>query len=188
MKICLCFGGPSDERNISAGSIKPWVTWLQAERTVELSVLFFDRACRARALPGVYYYTNTCEDFESQLAGSEALVVMPEPNRQSNSRVEAGRSPEVGPRLEVRDLRMSIRGWLILDQVSFSVAPGEIVGILGPNGSGKTSLMRCITGLWRPCSKGWNIPTHPVSITSVSMWAVVWSIRAFEKPSSASKP
>jgi D-alanine-D-alanine ligase len=66
-KICLCFGGPSEERNISAGSLKPWVTWLQAEDGVELTVLFFDRRRRAWVLPECYHYTNTCEDFESQL-------------------------------------------------------------------------------------------------------------------------
>jgi ABC-2 type transport system ATP-binding protein len=73
-----------------------------------------------------------------------------EPNRQSNSDLEAGRSPEAGSRLEVRDLSLSIGDRVILDEVGFSVASGEIVGILGPNGSGKTSLVRCITRLWRP--------------------------------------
>lgn len=67
-KICLCFGGPSEERNISAGSLKPWVTWLAAEAAVELTVLFFDRQREAWRLPPAYHYTNTCEDFESQLA------------------------------------------------------------------------------------------------------------------------
>jgi len=37
-----------------------------------------------------------------------------------------------------------------LREVSFEVAPGEFVGILGPSGAGKTTLFRCLTGLVRP--------------------------------------
>lgn len=73
MNVCLCFGGPSDERNISAGSIKPWITWLAGERSVPLSIVFFDREVRAWRLPAVYRFTNTCEDFESQLGPEDAL-------------------------------------------------------------------------------------------------------------------
>ncbi len=72
-KICLCFGGPSDERNISAGSIKPWVTWLHADGSIELVVVFFDRKAEAWVLPEAYYYTNTCEDFEGRLPGDSHL-------------------------------------------------------------------------------------------------------------------
>ena len=67
MKVLLFFGGPSEERDVSAGSIKPWVTYLQADPTAELTVVFVDRALRAYRLPPVYYYANTCADFESQL-------------------------------------------------------------------------------------------------------------------------
>ncbi|MCU0913563.1 MAG: ABC transporter ATP-binding protein [Planctomycetes bacterium] len=37
-----------------------------------------------------------------------------------------------------------------VEDVTFSIAPGEIFGYLGPNGSGKTTTIRCLMGLLRP--------------------------------------
>lgn len=54
------------------------------------------------------------------------------------------------PRIEIQGLGHNL-GWkTVLEDVSFSVDPGELVGILGPNGSGKSSLIRCLTGAWGP--------------------------------------
>jgi ABC-2 type transport system ATP-binding protein len=52
--------------------------------------------------------------------------------------------------LEVRHLSHSYFGLQVLWDVSFSLAPGEIVAYLGPNGSGKTTTIKIITGLVEP--------------------------------------
>ncbi|MGZ4572535.1 MAG: ABC transporter ATP-binding protein [Blastococcus sp.] len=51
--------------------------------------------------------------------------------------------------VEVRGLRKSYGATTAVRDVSFDVAPGEIVGLLGPNGSGKTTTVECLEGLRR---------------------------------------
>lgn len=54
------------------------------------------------------------------------------------------------PLLEVAGLTRSFGGLRAVDEVSLRVAAGEIVGLLGPNGSGKTTVLNLISGALRP--------------------------------------
>jgi branched-chain amino acid transport system ATP-binding protein len=54
--------------------------------------------------------------------------------------------------LEVRDVELRFGGITALAGVGLSIAEGETVAVIGPNGSGKTSLFNCITGLYKPTS------------------------------------
>jgi ABC-2 type transport system ATP-binding protein len=49
-----------------------------------------------------------------------------------------------------KDLTRRFGDFTAVDQVSFSVYPGEVVGYLGPNGSGKTTTIRMLLGLLKP--------------------------------------
>jgi ABC-type branched-subunit amino acid transport system ATPase component len=57
--------------------------------------------------------------------------------------VTAGRGPA---RLQVRDLVVAFGGLRAVDGVSFTAEPGAIVGLIGPNGSGKTTTLDAISG------------------------------------------
>jgi branched-chain amino acid transport system ATP-binding protein len=54
--------------------------------------------------------------------------------------------------LEVKDVCKYYGAIKAVDGVSFSVGPGEIVGVIGPNGSGKTTLFNSILGQIQPTS------------------------------------
>ena len=56
------------------------------------------------------------------------------------------------PVVEVENLNLIIEGRHILKDVSFQVNKGEIFTILGGSGSGKTTITKCIVGLFKPTS------------------------------------
>ena len=62
------------------------------------------------------------------------------------------------PMLEVKRLRKiyedASRTVEAIRDVSFSVAQGELVCIVGPSGAGKTTLLKCVAGLLAPTSGG----------------------------------
>jgi len=73
-------------------------------------------------------------------------------------RVRAGKPaavavrPMEAPLLAVDGVSKSFSGLRAVEGVSFTVAPGEIIGIIGPNGSGKTTLLNTLSGALRPSS------------------------------------
>lgn len=54
------------------------------------------------------------------------------------------------PILQVREVTKTFGGIIALNRLSFDLFEGEIVGIIGPNGSGKTTVVNCITGFLKP--------------------------------------
>ncbi|MBI2466243.1 MAG: ABC transporter ATP-binding protein [Candidatus Rokubacteria bacterium] len=56
----------------------------------------------------------------------------------------------MGGLLEVRDVSLNFGGITALAGVSVAIAEGETLAVIGPNGSGKTSLFNCVTGIYRP--------------------------------------
>jgi ABC-2 type transport system ATP-binding protein len=58
------------------------------------------------------------------------------------------------PLIEARDLAKAFGSRQVLEEVSFSVEPGEVFGLLGPNGAGKTTTMRLFLGLLSPDAGG----------------------------------
>src|SRR6185437_6690729 len=54
--------------------------------------------------------------------------------------------------IAIRNLTKRFGPILAVDDVSFSVARGEVLGFLGPNGAGKSTTMKVITGFLAPTS------------------------------------
>jgi len=58
-------------------------------------------------------------------------------------------SSEAQALLQLNGVQKRFGGLVVLNDVGFSVAPGEILGLVGPNGSGKTTTINVISGLFR---------------------------------------
>jgi ABC-2 type transport system ATP-binding protein len=54
------------------------------------------------------------------------------------------------PIIEIKNLTKKFKGKLILDNINLKIYPGEIFGLLGPNGCGKTTLIHLLLGTIEP--------------------------------------
>ena len=64
--------------------------------------------------------------------------------------------------IEAKGLSKRYGDIVAVDEVSFSVEPGEVVGFLGPNGAGKTTTMRMLTGFLPPTDGEAAIAGHDI--------------------------
>ncbi len=80
------------------------------------------------------------------------------------------------PLLKVEDLSKAFGGLQAVSGVSFQVEEGEILGLIGPNGSGKTTVLNLITGYLKPsggriwfCNENIvNLPCHHICRRGIS--------------------
>jgi ABC-2 type transport system ATP-binding protein len=71
------------------------------------------------------------------------------------------------PVLEVEGLAKRYDGLLAVSELTFSVSPGEILGLVGPNGAGKTTSLRCLAGILPPTEGRVRICGHDLSADPV---------------------
>jgi branched-chain amino acid transport system ATP-binding protein len=80
-------------------------------------------------------------------------------------------SPDSKPILTVSKVIKRFGGFHALDGLSFHVVPGEILGLVGPNGSGKTTAINVISGLYAP--DGGEVVLDDISIAGMASHKLV---------------
>ena len=65
--------------------------------------------------------------------------------------------------IELKNVTKKYGKHLAIDNISFKIEKGEIVGFLGRNGAGKTTTMNLITGLLKPTEGDIYIDSEPLS-------------------------
>ena len=87
--------------------------------------------------------------------------------------------------LELNDVTIRFGGLKAVSDLSFEVAPGELVGLIGPNGAGKTTVFNLITGVYTPTAgqiqfNGMPVPgKKPHEITRLGIARTFQNIRLF---------
>jgi iron complex transport system ATP-binding protein len=69
--------------------------------------------------------------------------------------------------LKIQNLTAGYGDKPVIRNISFTVLPGEVVGIIGPNGAGKTTLFRVISGLIKPASGEVRYEKRPIAGISI---------------------
>lgn len=75
--------------------------------------------------------------------------------------------------IEISHITRKFEHFTAVDDLSFSVAEGEVLGFLGPNGAGKSTTMKIITGFLAPSSGRVSIDGHDIAEDPMSAKALI---------------
>src|SRR5689334_23533991 len=92
------------------------------------------------------------------------------------------RKAERSPLLTVESLVKRFGGFHALDGLSFDLKPGEILGLVGPNGSGKTTCINVISGIYAPDGGQVLFEDHAIGGTKSHLLARRGINRTFQSP------
>lgn len=86
------------------------------------------------------------------------------------------------PLLDVKGLSMRFGGLLAVDNVTFSVNPGQVFAIIGPNGAGKTTVFNCISGFYRATAGQIHLHRGEHSVDLLNVLGAPLRLRDFIHP------
>ena len=94
--------------------------------------------------------------------------------------------------LQVERLTKRYGPMIGIDDISFTVRPGEVLGLLGPNGSGKSTTVKILTGLLEPteswCLDGHSCRRATAGSTCIARCAGMWQANSATNSKTASAP
>ncbi len=91
-------------------------------------------------------------------------------------------SATAGGPILVEHISKHFGGVAALDDVSLTLAPGEIHGLIGPNGSGKTTMLNLLSGYYEPSSGDMLYGGQDFGASTVQQRARMGIARTFQKP------
>ncbi|ACG76902.1 RsaA secretion system, ATP-binding protein RsaD [Phenylobacterium zucineum HLK1] len=123
--------------------------YLIIEGKIHMGMLFANMILASRALQPIEKIVATWEPLNNMVRAHERLqnlLSKAEPPPPATS------LPRPAGKLSVEGVNFAPPGApkLVLAGVSFSVEPGEVLGVIGPSGAGKSTLARLLVGIWRP--------------------------------------
>jgi len=70
--------------------------------------------------------------------------------------------------IEVQGLTKLYGEFVAVNELSFSVQPGQVMGLVGPNGAGKTTTLRCLAGIIPPTRGSIHICGHDIAQAAIA--------------------
>ncbi|MBC7371280.1 MAG: energy-dependent translational throttle protein EttA [Bdellovibrionaceae bacterium] len=144
----------------------PWkgnyTSWLE-QKDKRTAVELKDQARRVRTLEKELDWIRAgakarSVKAKSRISAYENLLKEPTPEKLQEMSIYIPAGPRLGDIVvEAKNITKGYDGKLLFDDVSFAIPRGAIVGVIGPNGVGKTTLFRMITGQDKPDSGSFKV-------------------------------